>query len=91
MHIYYVTVSACLLDNCVSFENIHNQLRSHKMTPPKTWYLDESSNGTGTIIIKNDGGAIRKPNASQPLGSICSVSEARAGSDAEGIMVCVDT
>ena len=34
-------------------------------------------------------GATRKPNASQPLGCICKVFEAKAGNDAEGILVIV--
>jgi len=55
------------------------------MTRPKKWFLSESSD---SIILKNADGPIKKPNATQPMGRILSVSAAEAGKDdPEGIQV----
>lgn len=62
------------------------------MTRPKKWYLDETL-GDGTrkttpgIIIKIAEGPMRKPNASQPLGTINSVSEAEEQGKTDSILV----
>lgn len=68
------------------------------MTRPKKWYLDEettsevesdsgaSSSTQRGIVLKNSEGLIKKPNATQPLGRINSVST--SDSAADGILVC---
>ena len=66
------------------------------MPRPKKWYLDEEaisevefdSGASPTqwgIVLKNSEGLLKKPNASQPLGRINSVS---TSDSADGILVC---
>ena len=50
-------------------------------------HLDESESDGEGVILKSAGGALRKPNAAQPLGCVSDVSVVEAGKDPEGLLI----
>ena len=42
------------------------------MTRPKRWFLAEDDDGA--VVVKNNEGLVKKPNAIRPLGKILTVS-----------------
>ena len=44
------------------------------MTRPKRWYLAEDADKA--VVLKNNDGLIKKPNAARPLGKVLTVSSA---------------
>ena len=42
------------------------------MTRPKRWFLAEDDDGA--VVVKNNDGLVKKPNAIRPLGKILTVS-----------------
>ena len=51
-----------------------------KMTRPKKWFMDDSEGSGRGVVLKNADGLLKKPNASQPLGRVSSVTVADADS-----------
>lgn len=61
---------------CFVFSILFTALLGSEMTHPKKRFLNEPSDG---IVIMNTEVPLQKPNASLPLGCICSVSPADGG------------